>query len=49
MLRGASGHDADHRDDHAGGARRVFLNFTLSAAGLGRELRAFMDGLGLSP
>ncbi len=27
----------------------AFLNFTLSAAGLGRELRAFMDGLGLSP
>ncbi len=27
----------------------AFLNFTLSAAGLGRELRAFMDGLGYSP
>lgn len=27
----------------------AFLNFTLSSAGLGRELRAFMDGLGLSP
>lgn len=27
----------------------AFLNFALSAAGLGRELRGFMDGLGLSP
>lgn len=26
-----------------------FLNFTLSSAGLGRELTAFMDGLGLGP
>ena len=26
-----------------------FLNFTLASAGLGRELTAFMDGLGLSP
>ncbi|MEM8871996.1 MAG: TRAP transporter large permease [Pseudomonadota bacterium] len=26
-----------------------FLNFTLSSAGLGRELTAFMEGLGLSP
>ena len=26
-----------------------FLNFTLASAGLGRELQAFMDGLGLSP
>jgi C4-dicarboxylate transporter DctM subunit len=27
----------------------AFLNFALSAAGLGREMRGFMDGLGLSP
>lgn len=26
-----------------------FLNFTLASAGLGRELTAFMEGLGLSP
>ena len=26
-----------------------FLNFTLSSAGLGRELTAFLEGLGLSP
>ena len=26
-----------------------FLNFTLSSAGLGRELTSFMEGLGLSP
>ena len=26
-----------------------FLNFTLASAGLGRELSAFLDGLGLSP
>jgi len=26
-----------------------FLNFTLASAGLGRELTAFMDGLGLGP
>lgn len=26
-----------------------FLNFTLSAAGMGQELRAFLEGLGLSP
>lgn len=26
-----------------------FLNFTLASAGLGRELEAFLDGLGLSP
>lgn len=26
-----------------------FLNFTLASAGLGRELQAFLDGLGLSP
>lgn len=26
-----------------------FLNFTLAAAGLGRELTSFMEGLGLSP
>ena len=26
-----------------------FLNFTLASAGLGNELRAFLDGLGLSP
>ncbi len=27
----------------------AFLNFTLSSAGLGRELRAFMEGLGFTP
>ncbi|MEM0907135.1 MAG: TRAP transporter large permease [Pseudomonadota bacterium] len=27
----------------------AFLNFTLAAAGLGRDLSAFMDGLGLTP
>ncbi|EDM72993.1 TRAP dicarboxylate transporter- DctM subunit [Roseobacter sp. AzwK-3b] len=27
----------------------AFLNFTLASAGLGRELTAFMEGLGLSP
>lgn len=26
-----------------------FLNFTLASAGIGRELQAFLDGLGLSP
>ncbi|TVP99892.1 MAG: TRAP transporter large permease subunit, partial [Roseinatronobacter sp.] len=27
----------------------AFLNFTLSSAGLGRELRSFMEGLGFTP
>lgn len=30
-------------------AGAAFLNFTLASAGLGQDLRAFMDGLGLPP